>query len=130
MFSSKQLEEYLMIYVKRIIMKGKKMTEPGSITYLLYGSTPSRQSMNIKLGKLGENMIKKIILETPHLDLLTCGVQCVDQETKKNKDLDLFWKDEKTKHIYYFEAKSNINLDSEKTPATIEKIIEIKKKIY
>ena len=126
MFSSKSLEEYLMKYVKKIIMDGIKMTEPGSITYLLYGSTPSRQSICIKLGKLGEHMIKKIILETPHLELLTCGVQCVDQVTKKNKDIDLFWKDEKTKHIYYFEAKGNMELDTEKIKATIEKVLEIK----
>ena len=126
MFSSKPLEEYLMVYVKKIIMDGIKMTEHGSITYLLYGSTPSRQSICIKLGKLGEHMIKKIILETPHLELLTCGVQCVDQVTKKNKDIDLFWKDEKTKHIYYFEAKGNMELDTEKIKATIEKVLEIK----
>lgn len=128
MFTSKSLEEYLMMYVKKIISNGIKMTESGSITYLLYGSTPSRQSICIKLGKLGEHMIKKIILETPHLELLKCGVQCVDNETKQKKDLDLFWKNDKTKHIYYFEAKGNMELDTEKIQATIEKVLEIKEK--
>jgi hypothetical protein len=74
MFSSKLLKDYLMVYVKKIIMDGIKMTEHGSITYLLYGSTPSRQSICIKLGKLGEHMIKKIILETPHLELLVSSM--------------------------------------------------------
>jgi hypothetical protein len=52
----------------------------------------------------------------------------VDQVTKKNKDLDLFWKDAKTKHIYYFEAKGNMELDTEKIKATIDKVLEIKEK--
>lgn len=125
-YSSQELERYLMdITIKDIIEPGITFTEPGSLNYLLYGSEPSQQSISIKMGKIGEEMVKKIINEHPSLELLECGVRCIDPKTKKKKDVDLFWKDEKTKKIYYREAKGNLQLDSEKLPATIDKINEI-----
>ena len=91
----------------------------------MFGSEPSEQALSIKMGKVGEEMIKKIIIETDNLELLTCGVQCIDLNTGKNKDLDLVWINNTTKTIYYREAKGNLELDSEKLPATIDKINEI-----
>jgi len=43
------------------------------------------------------------------------------------KDIDLIFKDEINKIIYYRELKANIELDSEKLPATISKCKEIEK---
>tara|TARA_B100000925_G_scaffold87523_1_gene63011 strand:+ start:20668 stop:21279 length:612 start_codon:yes stop_codon:yes gene_type:complete len=100
-------------------------TEPGTIKYLLFGSKPSEQSLSIKMGKVGEDMIKHIIREHPSLDLLTCGVQCIDPVSGKNKDLDLIWVDNSLRTIFYREVKANIELDSEKLPATIDKMVEI-----
>ena len=125
MFSSKDLEEFIMKQIEKIKKQKITMTQPGSIKHLLFGSEPSEQSLSIKLGKLGEEMVKKIIIETDDVELLECGVQCIDQKTKKNKDLDLIWKNEKKKIIYYREAKGNIELDSEKLPVTIDKVKEI-----
>jgi hypothetical protein len=124
-FTFQTLKEYLMNKCK--IIKSGEMTcsQPGSIKYLMFGSEPSEQSICIKMGKLGEEMIKKIILETANLELLHCGVQCIDPVSGKNKDLDLIWVDNITKTIYYREAKGNIELDSEKLPATIDKMVEI-----
>ena len=126
MLTSEQLEKELHEeYIDKIVNDGITMTEPGSVKYLLFGSEPSRQAISIKMGKFGEEIIKKIINNSKNLELLTCGVQCVDFETKKKKDLDLLWKDELNKTIYYREAKGNIELDSEKLPATIEKVKEL-----
>lgn len=124
-FSSEQLQEFIMQNIEKIIAKGPTMTQPGSLKYLLYGSQVSDQSVSIKMGKVGEEIVKKIINETPHLELLDCGVQIIDPITNKKKDLDLIWKNEKNKNIYYREAKGNLQLDSEKLPATIDKMKEI-----
>lgn len=121
----KQMEEFLINEAKRIKKEGITYTEPGSLNYLLYGSEPSKQSLSIKMGKVGERMVQKIITEIDDLELLKCGVQCIDPNSGKNKDLDLLWIDKKNKTIYYREAKSNIEIDSEKLPATIDKINEI-----
>lgn len=125
MFSSQALEEFIMAKVEKIIEQGPTMTQPGSLNYLMYGSEPSQQSISIKMGKIGEEIVKIIISRSPNLELLQCGTQCIDPHTKKNKDLDLLWKDERNKTIYYREAKANIELDSEKLPATIDKVTEI-----
>ena len=45
----------------------------------------------------------------------------------KKKDIDLIFKDDINKIIYYRELKANIELDSEKLPATISKCKEIEK---
>ena len=124
MATEKMLKEFLIEKVK-IIREKITMTEPGCIKHLLFGSEPSEQSVVIKMGKVGEEMIKKIIMETDGFELLTCGVQCIDQETGKNKDIDLVLISKNTKTIYYREAKGNMNLDSEKLPATLDKIYEI-----
>lgn len=47
-------------------------------------------------------------------------------KNKKNKDVDLIFKNEEQKKIYYREVKSNI-LDAEKTEATIDKCHQIRK---
>lgn len=124
-FSSEQLQEFVMVNIEKLIAQGPTMTQPGSLKYLLYGSQVSDQSVSIKMGKVGEEIVKKIIIETPHLELLDCGVQIIDPITNKKKDLDLIWKNENNKTIYYREAKGNLQLDSEKLPATIDKMKEI-----
>ena len=49
----------------------------------------------------------------------------VQQINNKKKDVDLIFKDENNKVIYYREMKGNIELDTEKLPATISKCKEI-----
>ena len=98
------------------------ITKPGSISYLLRGATPSEQSINIKMGKFGEFISKELIKMVGTLELLQCGVQKINE---KKKDVDLLFKNEITKTIYYRELKGNIELDTEKLPATITKCKEI-----
>jgi len=125
MITKEQIEQFLMDQAELIKRCKSTYSQPGSIKHLLFGSEPSEQSLLIKMGKVGERMIQKIIVETEGLELLKCGVQCIDPVTGKNKDLDLIWADHDRKTIYYREAKGNIQLDSEKITATIDKILEI-----
>ena len=69
----------------------------------------------------------EIIKGLPHLELLECGVRCIDEVSNKKKDFDLVWADHNRKIIGYRELKGNIEMDSEKIPATIEKITNLLK---
>lgn len=122
------MERNTSFYIDKVLSDKITRTSPGSVKYLVFGEEPSRQSISIKLGKVGELIVKNIISETNHLELLNCGVQVIDEETKKQKDLDLLWIDKSKKIIYYREAKGNIELDTEKLQATIEKILEVLEK--
>jgi len=114
------------LFVERIMEKNITLTKPGSISHLLYGEKPSEQSIHIKLGKLGEYLTKEFIQSKPNLELLECGIQKIKD---KNKDVDLLFKDENKKIIVYRELKGNIELDTEKLPATIKKCKEIEEEL-
>ena len=48
-------------FVKNISTQYITYTKPGSVQYLLHGPEPSNQSINIKLGKLGELIAKELV---------------------------------------------------------------------
>jgi hypothetical protein len=98
------------------------LTKAGSISYLLRGSIPSEQSINIKMGRFGELISKELIKSADKFELLQCGIQKIND---KKKDVDLLFKNEITKTVYYRELKANIELDTEKLPATISKCKEV-----
>lgn len=108
-------------FINNIIKDGLTNTKPGSLKHLLFGEKPSEHSLSIKMGKYGEVLFKEIIKSKSHLELLKCGVQIIDKKDTK-KDIDLCWKDDTTKTIYVRECKANIELDSEKLPATFKKM--------
>jgi hypothetical protein len=118
-----EIKQKCNIWVEELLKKDATNTKPGSISYLIYGEKPSEQSINIKLGRLGEYIAKELIKTNTNLELLQCGVQKINNE--KKKDIDLIFKNETT--IYYRELKGNIELDTEKLPATIDKCKEIEK---
>jgi hypothetical protein len=109
-------------WIEKILMKDLTCTKPGSISHLLYGEKPSEQSINIKLGRFGEFLAKELIKNNDSFDLLDCGVQIINN---KLKDVDLIFIDKIKKIIYYRELKGNIELDTEKIPATIAKCNDI-----
>ena len=111
-----------MIWVDNMLEGELTYTKPGSISYLLYGKKLSEQSINIRMGKFGEFLAKELIKINHNLELLICGVKKINN---KKKDVDLIFKDEINKIIYYRELKGNIELDTEKLPATITKCKEI-----
>lgn len=104
-----------------ILVSPDTKTKPGSIAYLLYGEKTSSQSINIKFGKFGEVITKEMIKVNPELELLNCGIQVIDK--KQKKDIDLIWLNKITNTIYIRELKGNIELDTEKLPATFSKLI-------
>jgi uncharacterized protein YeeX (DUF496 family) len=110
------------LWVHNMMIKNQTRTKPGSISYLLYGEKPSEQSINIKFGRFGEFLAKEMIRNNSNLELLECGVQVINN---KMKDVDLLFMDNAKKIIYYRELKGNIELDTEKLPATIAKCNEI-----
>lgn len=114
------------LWVEKLLKKNLTYTKPGSISHLLYGEKPSEQSISIKFGHFGEIMAKELIKLNTNLELLTCGVQVIND---KKKDIDLIFKDEIKHIIYYRELKGNIELDTEKLPATINKCNEIEKSL-
>ena len=97
-------------------------TKIGSLNYLFYGKRISEQSKYIKLGRFGEYFIKEFISLNNDFELMNCGIQKINNN---NKDVDLIYKDNINKIIYYRELKGNIELDTEKIPATIDKCKEI-----
>ena len=119
-----KVKEFGRKWVKdHIIDEDVTRTKPGSIAYLLFGDKPSVQSTSIKFGHFGEAIAKEMIKANPELELLKCGVQVIDGKTKK-KDIDLIWLDKTTNKIYIRELKGNIELDTEKLPATFKKITD------
>lgn len=113
-------------WVEKLLKNNLTLTKPGSISYLLFGEKPSDQSISIKFGHFGEFIAKELIKINPNLELLTCGIQDIND---KKKDIDLIFKDETNKIIYYRELKANIELDTEKLPATIAKCKEIEQSL-
>ena len=109
-------------WVNKMLESELTYTKPGSISHLLYGEKPSEQSINIKLGRLGEFLSKELIKTNEIFELLNCGIQKIND---KKKDVDLIFRNKNTKTIYYRELKGNIELDTEKLPATIAKCVEI-----
>jgi len=118
-----KIKQIGMIWIDKTLEGEITVTKPGSISYLLYGKKPSEQSINIKLGRFGEFLSKELIKSNNNLELLNCGIQKINNN--KKKDIDLLFKDELNKIIYYCELKGNIELDTEKLPATITKCKEI-----
>ena len=110
------------LWVDNMMLKNLTHTKAGSISHLLYGEKPSEQSVNIKFGRFGEFIAKEMIKSNDNLELLECGVRLINN---KMKDVDLIFMDKTTKTIYYRELKGNIELDTEKLPATIAKCNEI-----
>jgi len=120
------IKEKCINWVDKVLEYDLTYTKPGSISYLLYDKKASEQSINIKIGRLGEFMSKELIKTNKNFELLICGVQLIND---KKRDVDLIFKDEINKIIYYRELKGNIELDTEKIPATISKCNEIEKSL-
>lgn len=109
-------------WVQQMLERDLAYTKLGSLSYLFFGSKPSEQSLNIKLGYLGEFITKELIKSNSKFSLLRCGIQNINS---KRKDVDLIFENKLTKTIFYRELKSNIQLDTEKLSATVTKCKDI-----
>ena len=95
------------------------LTEPGSISHLLFGPKPIEQSFNNNFERCGIVLAQEMIMINSKVELLECGVQIND------KDIDLIWANHKERIIYVRETKANIDFDSENIDcSTFNKLIE------
>tara|TARA_R100000008_G_C3544643_1_gene146819 strand:- start:370 stop:963 length:594 start_codon:yes stop_codon:yes gene_type:complete len=117
----KQIYKDKAFHIINEIQENQTKSQPGGLPWLLYGDDKiSEQSLYIKIGRNFEKWFK-FIVEDCGMELLPDGV-IKNVIGKKSKDIDLLFKDENSKFIYYRELKSNLELDTEKLPATYEKI--------
>ena len=75
-------------WVQNMLSSDMTYTKPGSLSFLLHGKRPSEQSISIKMGRFGEFLTKEMIKRNDNLELLTCGIQ---QINNKKKDIDLIF---------------------------------------
>ena len=122
----KQIYKDKAFHIINEIQENQTKSQPGGLPWLLYGDDKiSEQSLYIKIGRNFEKWFK-FIVEDCGMELLPDGV-IKNVIGKKSKDIDLLFKDENSKFIYYRELKSNLELDTEKLPATYNKIKKVKK---
>jgi len=105
------------------IIKETTQTKPGGLPFLFFGEIPSVHSLFIKIGRNFEKWFKYIV-EDCGMVLLPDGV-IKNVIGNKSKDIDLLFMDTLQKIVYYRELKSNLELDTEKLPATYEKIKKV-----
>lgn len=95
-----------------------KKKDISSLSYLIndeYLETLT-QSEFIKLGIAVETILADIIVEKTSL------LNIRPKNKKDAKEFDHLFKDDENKIIYYAELKSNLNLDTEKRKATVQKV--------
>ena len=106
--------------VKRVSTK----TCIGSLKFLFWGEEFSKQSVSIKAGKGFEEAFKFAIRDIEeNFSLVDCGKPGKDGDCPH--EIDLCFQNERK--IYYFELKANIDLDTEKLPATCIKVQNVHK---
>lgn len=105
------------LYISKCLSNKKK--DKTSLSYLISCREMS-QSDCIKLGNAIENYFIDIIL---HYNINLKNIK--EKNKKGKKETDHLFRHNEFKKIYYAELKSNINLDTEKSKATIDKIKKI-----
>jgi len=99
-----------------IINSNKKRKEHGSFSEILFSGI-SFQSINIRMGIVLEKSWNEYIASIPNAKII--NLQILDK-----KQIDLLF--EFNNSIFYFEIKNNVNLDTEKSKATFNKIQDLK----
>lgn len=95
----------------------RKIKNINSLTYLI--DRDLSQSDCIKLGIALEKVLCETILKLTNLENIK------QPNYKGSKEKDFLFKDDNSNVIYYGELKTNLNLDTEKLPYTIDKIKNI-----
>lgn len=103
------------------IIKEQKRSEPGSLPWLFWGDKVSEQSFYIKVGRNFEKWFKFVAENSEGFELLPDGVT-KEVLNGESKDIDFIVLNKTDKVVYYYELKSNLELDTEKLPATINKV--------
>lgn len=122
-----ELEKFKKSYIKQIVDNNDKIKKINicnsknyfSLSYLLDDNIS--QSTCIKLGNILQDICKDIIIENSKLEYKHLVID--------KHETDHLFIDNDSKNIYYAEIKSNLNLDTEKVVATIDKCIYLSNKL-
>lgn len=88
------------------------------------GNTNISQSQSIRFGNYLEKYLQEAIINSPNITDLNINNVVVGGK-KIQMDIRFLYKDK----VYYYELKTNLNLDTEKSSKTIEKINLVKEKL-
>jgi hypothetical protein len=116
--SQEKLFDFGSNIAQNLVTAGLSHSSPGSGIHLLNGPAPSTQSLLIKFGRAFEAWFEEAVrLGDTNFTVMPSGVW-----SEINKDLDLIFRDNEARTIYYRELKLNLNLDTEKIVSTYEKV--------
>lgn len=107
-------------YLKSIKKCEKKARDPSSLSYLI--DRDLSQSACIRIGTVVEDILN-IFLEY-HLNNYYLRKN-LKKNVKGERQKDILFIDEESKHVIYAEVKANINLDTQKLKATVESIQKV-----
>lgn len=114
--SSEKLNEYLGT-IKRCDKKGR---DPTSLSFLV--NRDISQSAAIRLGVVLEEVFNIVISEYFQEKYTRSNLQ---RNVKGERQKDLLMINEESKSVIYAELKANINLDTQKAPATVASTIKV-----
>lgn len=107
-------------YLKSIKKCEKKARDPTSLSYLI--DRDLSQSACIRIGNVIEDILN-IFLEY-HLNNYYLRKN-LKKNVKGDRQKDILFIDEESKHAIYAEIKANINLDTQKVKATVDSIKKV-----
>jgi len=113
--------------LESMVANGVTQTSIGSVKWLLWRNQPSKQSTCIKMGRFAEKFFMLFVDRASGFSNMPSGLIAGIGKGGKKKDVDFLFKSDIKKKIYYSELKGNIDLDTEKLPATLNKINHIEK---
>jgi hypothetical protein len=98
--------------------------DPHSFNSLISNARALNQSQNIKLGTATENLFRDTVSKHGGgFEPIELGI--VEGQSQK----DQCFKNDTKKTVAYFEQKNNLNLDTEKRPATISKVKKVSEEL-
>jgi hypothetical protein len=102
-------------YLNKCKITNTDGTDPESLCYLIRNRINLTQSQKIKLGTALENLFSDIISKSNFTTIKP-------KNSKGKRELDHCWISADKELIIYAELKSNLNLDTEKSQSTIDKV--------
>lgn len=114
------LDSHLLSRIEDIKIKA---TDSDILIAMGLGHVTSQQSFLIKAGNRYEAFWNAVIKHCPNTSSLLIESNMITLPNGKNRQIDLFFKIQDK--YYYYEMKCNLNFDSEKSPASVQKIIDV-----
>jgi hypothetical protein len=107
-------------YLKKIKRCEKKSRDPSSLSYLI--DRDLSQSACIRIGNVIEDILNLFLAH--HLEG-TYERRNIQKNTKGERQKDILFINDETNHVIYAELKANINLDTQKSKATVQSLLKV-----